>query len=55
MRQVLSAGVRYGYIESNPVEHVRRLKVARRAKPFLQLDQVGRWSRRPTRPSVRWC
>jgi integrase len=41
LRQVLSAGVRYGYIQSNPVEHVRRLNVARRAKPFLQLDQVG--------------
>src|SRR3954447_12853850 len=41
LRQVLAAAVRYGYIDSNPVEHVRRLKVASRVKPFLQLDQVG--------------
>jgi integrase len=41
LRQVLAAAVRYGYIDRNPVEHVRRLKVARKAKPFLQLDQVG--------------
>src|SRR5256885_2359947 len=41
LRQVLAAAVRYGYIDRNPVEHVRRLKVTRRVKPFLQLDQVA--------------
>jgi integrase len=41
LSQVLAAAVRYGYIDANPVEHVKRLKVARKAKPFLQLDQVG--------------
>ena len=38
---VLAAAVRYGYIDSNPVEHVRRLKAPRKVKPFLQLDQVA--------------
>jgi integrase len=40
LRQVLAAAVRYGYIDRNPVDEVRRLKVARKSKPFLQLDQV---------------
>ncbi len=38
---VLAAAVRYGYIDRNPVEHVRRLKVARKVKPLVQLDQVA--------------
>src|SRR5690349_9743074 len=41
LRQVLAAAVRYGYIDRNPVEHVRRLKVTRKVKPFVQLDQVA--------------
>lgn len=39
--QVLAAAVRYGYIDRNPVEHVKRLNVARKVKSFLQLDQVS--------------
>jgi site-specific recombinase XerC len=41
LRQVLAAAVRYGYIDRSPVEHVRRLKVNRKVKPFLQLDQAA--------------
>jgi integrase len=41
LRMVLSAGVRYGYIDRNPVDHIKRLKVPKKVKPFLQLDQVG--------------
>jgi len=40
LRQVLSAAVKYGYIDSNPVDHVTRLKVPKRERPFLELDQV---------------
>jgi hypothetical protein len=41
LRQVGAAAVRYGYTDANPVEHVKRPKVARKAKPFLKLDQGG--------------
>ena len=40
LEQVMSAGVRHGYIDRNPVEHVSRLKIQKRVRPFLQLDQV---------------
>jgi integrase len=40
LRQVLAAAVRYGYLDRNPVEDVRRLKVAKPAQAFLQLDQI---------------
>jgi integrase len=41
LRQVLAAAVRYDYIDRNPVDEIRRLKVRRKTKPFLQLDQAG--------------
>jgi site-specific recombinase XerC len=41
LRQVMAAAVRYGYLDRNPVEHVRRLRAPKRIKPFLQLDQVA--------------
>ena len=40
LRQVLAAGVRYGYIDRNPVDDVRRLKVTKKSQPFVQLDQI---------------
>ena len=40
LRQVLSAGVRYGYLDRNPVDGVRRLKVEKKSQAFLQLDQI---------------
>ena len=40
LRQVLAAAVRYGYLDRNPVDDVRRLKVARKNQAFLQLDQI---------------
>jgi integrase len=40
LRQVLSAGVRYGYLDRNPVDDVRRLKVEKKSQAFLQLDQI---------------
>lgn len=41
LRQVLAAAVRYGYIDRNPVEDVRRLKAGKKVRPFLQLDQLA--------------
>ena len=40
LRQVLAAAVRYGYLEQNPVDHVRRLRVIKKDQAFLQLDQI---------------
>ncbi len=41
LEQVMSAAVRHGYVDRNPVEHVARLKVQKRTRPFLQLDQIN--------------
>jgi integrase len=40
LRQVLAAGVSYGYIDRNPVDDVSRLKVTKKSQPFVQLDQI---------------
>lgn len=40
LSQVMAAAERYDYIDRNPVPAVKRLKVAKSAKPFLQLDQL---------------
>jgi integrase len=40
LRQVLEAAVRYGFLDRNPVAGVKRLKVAKRVRPFVQIDQI---------------
>jgi integrase len=40
LEQVMSVAEAHGYIDRNPVGHVKRLKPRKRARPYLQLDQV---------------
>jgi integrase len=40
LRQVLHAGVRDECTDRNPVDFIRCLKTPKKAKPFLQLDQI---------------
>ncbi len=40
LSQVMGAAVRYDYVDRNPVEQVKRCKVAKRTAAFLELDQV---------------
>lgn len=40
LRQVMQAAVKYGYVDRNPVDDVDRLRTPKKAKPFLQLDQL---------------
>lgn len=40
LEQVMGAALKRGYIDRNPVGQVDRLKVRKRVRPYLQLDQV---------------